>query len=320
MDPFSSKVVAHMRALFPEELADRAWDNVGLLLENTELPRHQQRERKHVLLTNDLTPDVVEEAISHQVSIIIAYHPIIFRGLKSITLKDKQQASLIRLMQNNIAVYCPHTALDAGCYGINDWLVSCVVQAARELGCEHSSTAVVKSVKDALPPGRRQHNAEGEEMNVGYGRITSLEKPVLAADFIKFMIRSMGLPMSHVLVAPPRSARQDAGIETSISRVGVCPGSGFDLFRANLDKIDMLVTGEVSHHDALLATTNGVWVVCLLHSNSERRFLSAQLQLQLTRALGTELDQKDFAVLVSEADRDPFEFWDVDNPPNKEKR
>ncbi|CAK7266035.1 hypothetical protein SEPCBS57363_001892 [Sporothrix epigloea] len=316
-DHFTGLVVDGMRKLYPEELADRTWDNVGLLVDNTHVPRHQERNRRNALLTIDLTPDVVDEAISYQASVIVAYHPIIFRGLKSITSKDTQQASLLRLMRNNIAVYCPHTALDAGVYGINDWLASCVREAARDLQCSIKDKVVVKSVIDELSYSKRQRDINGAEIDVGYGRITTLSGYVPAPDFIKLMVTSMGLSMSHVLVAPPRaSTTENTDHDNTIRRVGVCPGSGFDVFRDNLKRIDILVTGEVSHHDALLATTNGVWVVCVLHSNSERRFLRERLQPQLTRELG----DRDFVVIVSEADRDPFEFWDLDNPPTQTSR
>ena len=222
-------------------------------------------------------------------------------------------------MQNNIAVYCPHTALDAGIGGINDWLASCVGHAGLDLGCQRSQTIVVKSIKDSLPPNLLPQGFEGQDVDVGYGRITTMEQAVPAADFIKGMVRSMGLSMSHVLVARPRKPRYRIGNQVVIRNIGVCAGSGFDIFRGKLDKIDMLVTGEVSHHDALHATTNGVWVVCLLHSNSERRFLLERLQLQLTEALRDRAAQTDFAVLVSETDRDPFEFWDLESPPEQEK-
>jgi putative NIF3 family GTP cyclohydrolase 1 type 2 len=53
------------------ELADRAWDNVGLLLENAEIP--DLPSKKTVLLTIDLTPDVAEEAIEKGASVIVTY-------------------------------------------------------------------------------------------------------------------------------------------------------------------------------------------------------------------------------------------------------
>ena len=52
--------------------------------------------------------------------------PIIFRGLKSLTQSNSQQNTLLRLAQEGISVYCPHTAIDAAPKGINTWLESVV--------------------------------------------------------------------------------------------------------------------------------------------------------------------------------------------------
>ncbi|ERT02734.1 YbgI/family dinuclear metal center protein [Sporothrix schenckii ATCC 58251] len=317
--PFTHVVVHEMRRLFPEELADRAWDNVGLLLENSRQPT-SATENQRVLLTNDLTPDVVEEAIAYNVTVIVAYHPIIFRGLKSITLQDPQQASLLKLMQNNIAVYSPHTALDAGHSGINDWLADTVSTVAKSLGATTPSTTVIKSVRDRMPPSYLALDHEGKPLDVGYGRRIQFNHTLPAAEVIRRTVRELGLSMSHVLVAPPRTQQTKSASLTGlddIHSVGVCAGSGFDIFRDQISKFSMLITGEVSHHDALYATTRGVWVVCLLHSNSERKFLSARLQGELMKQITQYTDFKDAVVLVSERDRDPFEIWDLDNPPTQ---
>lgn len=223
-------------------------------------------------------------------------------------------------MLNNIAVYCPHTALDAGVNGINAWLASKVTATASELG-QLSSTVVAKSIKDTLPEAVQQYNEQGDVIDVGYGRITTFSTYIPAADLIRGVVRAMGLSMSHVLVARPRQGATAGWWRAnpeSVRNVGVCAGSGFDLFRDRMTSIDMLITGEVSHHDALYATTRGVWVVCLLHSNSERRYLSEVLQAQLTKAIARHGTFPNAAVLVSDRDRDPFEFWDVDNPPRQE--
>jgi putative NIF3 family GTP cyclohydrolase 1 type 2 len=58
-----------------------------------------------VLLTIDLTKAVADEAIALKSSIVIAYHPVIFRGLKSITLANTQQQTLLRLASHGISVY-----------------------------------------------------------------------------------------------------------------------------------------------------------------------------------------------------------------------
>lgn len=59
---------------YPEELADRSWDNVGLLLENVK-PTSAAKEEGHptVLVTNDLTIKVAEEAIRQKVTVIVSY-------------------------------------------------------------------------------------------------------------------------------------------------------------------------------------------------------------------------------------------------------
>lgn len=68
---FTRQVVKAMRALYPEELADRAWDNVGLLQENINPTSGTVPPR--VLLTNDLTISVAEEAIQKKASVIVSY-------------------------------------------------------------------------------------------------------------------------------------------------------------------------------------------------------------------------------------------------------
>ena len=109
---------------YPEILADNSFDNTGLLLEAPFDPL--RRQMNSVLLTVDLTRAVADEAIENNHSVVVSYHPIIFRGLKSLTLADGQQSSLLRLALQGISVYCPHTAVDAVPDGMADWLCDIV--------------------------------------------------------------------------------------------------------------------------------------------------------------------------------------------------
>lgn len=124
ISPFTQAVVSAMRMLYPEALADKSFDNTGLLLEAPFDPT--RRQSNSVLLTIDLTKAVVDEALDSKCSVVVAYHPIIFRGLKSLTFKDTQQASLLRLVSAGISVYCPHTAVDAVPGGMADWMCDIV--------------------------------------------------------------------------------------------------------------------------------------------------------------------------------------------------
>lgn len=125
VSPFTKTVISSMRHLYPEALADKSFDNTGLLLE-APIPSQLPPKNNSVLLTVDLTKAVADEAIEENHSAVVAYHPIIFRGLKAITLDDPQQQTLLRLACHGISVYSPHTAVDIVPEGMTDWLCDIV--------------------------------------------------------------------------------------------------------------------------------------------------------------------------------------------------
>lgn len=75
------EVVKKLQEIAPLKLAE-SWDNVGLLVEPNE-----NKIINNILLTIDLTEEVVEEAIKLKSELIISYHPNIFRPLKQVTQK-----------------------------------------------------------------------------------------------------------------------------------------------------------------------------------------------------------------------------------------
>jgi dinuclear metal center YbgI/SA1388 family protein len=146
------RVIGLLEQRYPQVLADSAWDNTGLLVEAP-----KPNGRKRVLLTIDLTSAVAEEAIAGQkVEMIISYHPPIFSPLKSITMSNSLQNSLLRLVTEGISVYSPHTALDAASGGLNDWLATGFGEAV-------TSEPIVKCT------------AKGYD-DAGYGRLIRLKK------------------------------------------------------------------------------------------------------------------------------------------------
>ncbi|XP_034992953.2 NIF3-like protein 1 isoform X2 [Zootoca vivipara] len=94
-----------------------SWDNVGLLVEPS--PPHSVRT---LFLTNDLTEEVMEEALQKKADLILSYHPPIFQPLKRITWKTWKERLVIRALENRIGIYSPHTAYDAVPHGVNNWL------------------------------------------------------------------------------------------------------------------------------------------------------------------------------------------------------
>ncbi|KAL1771012.1 NIF3 1 [Sigmodon hispidus] len=94
-----------------------SWDNVGLLVEPS--PPHIVNT---LFLTNDLTEEVMEEAMQKKADFILSYHPPIFRPMKHITWKTWKERLVIRALENRVAIYSPHTAYDAAPQGVNNWL------------------------------------------------------------------------------------------------------------------------------------------------------------------------------------------------------
>lgn len=100
-----------------EEMAPLAYaedfDNVGLLVGNLET------ETTGILVCHDALESVIEEAIAKNCNLIVCFHPILFSGLKKITGKNYVERAVIKAIQNNIAIYAVHTALDNHPEGVN---------------------------------------------------------------------------------------------------------------------------------------------------------------------------------------------------------
>ena len=90
-----------------------SYDNSGLLTGsmNTDITA--------ALISLDCTESVIEEAIRRNCNLVIAHHPIIFKGLKSLTGKNYIERTIIKAIKNDIAIYAIHTNLDNVTGGVN---------------------------------------------------------------------------------------------------------------------------------------------------------------------------------------------------------
>ncbi len=110
------EVLKALRKLAPEGLAE-SWDKVGLQLGDGDWPIDR------ALLCIDLTEAVLAEAVELGARLIVSYHPPIFAPLTAMTTDTWKGRVLLGCAQQGIAIYSPHTALDAAEGGVNDWLV-----------------------------------------------------------------------------------------------------------------------------------------------------------------------------------------------------
>jgi len=109
-------VTAAMDRIAPPELA-QSWDNVGLLAGD------RSAACTRVLLCIDLTLAVLAEAVASRCEMIVSYHPPLFKPVKRLLADSEGTESIVhQAIARGIAIYSPHTALDAAEGGVNDVL------------------------------------------------------------------------------------------------------------------------------------------------------------------------------------------------------
>jgi dinuclear metal center YbgI/SA1388 family protein len=111
-----SDLVSAMQAIAPLEYA-QPWDRVGLLVGDS-----GRALTGPVLLTIDLTEPVLGEAAGLGASALLSYHPPIWEPLTRLTDRSPRERLLLRAIESGLAVYSPHTAVDAAPGGMTDWL------------------------------------------------------------------------------------------------------------------------------------------------------------------------------------------------------
>jgi dinuclear metal center YbgI/SA1388 family protein len=105
LDMIISTIIKALETIAAPSLQED-YDNAGLLTGNPAW------ECKGIIVCLDATEDIVKEAIEKNCNMIVAHHPIIFKGLKKITGKNYVEQTVIRAIKNDIAIYAIHTNLD----------------------------------------------------------------------------------------------------------------------------------------------------------------------------------------------------------------
>ena len=363
-------VVCAMGDIAPPSIAAE-WDNVGLLVGAIGWPL------RRVLMTIDLTGAVLAEAIRGRFDAIVSYHPPIFRPTKSMHSNLRTQEGIAATaLSERIAVYSPHTALDAAPGGTNDVIAELCgleyIEPVRELKAtwsaqsedalckvvvfvpEDAADRVAEAIYSegggligdyrkcsfrsagegtffgsegthprrgkkgrlervrevrlevimdrwrlrwALESIRKVHPYEEPAIDVypleslpkagfGEGREGTFPKPTRADELAARLRRKIGATTVSI-VGNRRAAFRSA-------QVWVGAAGGSPTWSSNI-----VVTGELRHHDALRCEREGGAAIVLGHWASERPVLKP-----LAARLKKELPGVEF--VVSRADRDPF--------------
>jgi dinuclear metal center YbgI/SA1388 family protein len=105
-------IIQFLERIAPLSLQE-SYDNAGLIVGNSET------ECKGIITSLDVTESVVEEAMRRNCNLIVAHHPVIFRGIKKLNGKNYVERTVIAAIKNDIAIYAIHTNLDNLVEGVN---------------------------------------------------------------------------------------------------------------------------------------------------------------------------------------------------------
>lgn len=204
-----------------------AWDNDGAAC----LPE-PDREVRRVLVALDATDAAVARAIEGGFDLLLTHHPLLFRGVKSLTPYDVVPAKLLKLARAGVAALSYHTRLDAATGGVNDVLCALL------------------GIENAIPFG-----PEGE---VPCGRVGNLKKPVDAADFAAVVCRLLGADAVRLAGAG------------QVQKIAVLGGEGGDFVDAARGAgADLFLSGHIGYHRMLDAAEMGLVTLEAGHYETE---------------------------------------------------
>lgn len=204
-----AQLIQTAESLWPLSAAED-WDAPGLV---TGTPAASITK---VLLTVDVTASTVEAAVASGAQVLLAHHPFLMRGVKTVSEETSKGSTVARAIRSNLAIYAAHTNADVVQDGVSDVL-------ARLLG--------VVSSQPLQPTGD----------GIGVGRIGDLETPTTLGEFAQRIAR--------VLPATATGVRVAGEFNQPVQTVGVCGGAGDSLVDlAAAAGADVYVTADLRHH------------------------------------------------------------------------
>lgn len=199
------------------------FDNAGFLVGK------EQMEVSKVLISLDITPEVIAEAKEKKADLIVSHHPVIWGKISSVTDQDQIGNKLISLIEHQIAAICAHTNLDAVEGGVN------------------SELAHLFSLKNPIP--LKEDGLDRNGIPYGIGRVGDhLEGPLSLDIFVQEVKKVLHLDGIRVL---------DVG--RPVFRIAVGGGAcGSMLSDAVKQGCDTFITADVKHDVYLEAKSLGI--------------------------------------------------------------
>lgn len=211
------------------------FDNAGFLVGRGD------RQVEKILVSLDITEEVVAEAAQLGCQLIVSHHPVIFFPAKSVTDATPDGRILLSLVEHNIAAICAHTNLDAVSGGVND-----------ALACKLGLTNIEQLKQDGVDASGRPY---------GIGRVgNTAGVPMYAPAFAAFVKEALGANGVRFVDA-----------RRPVRRVAVGGGACADMLKDALALgCDTFVTADVKYNGFLDAKALGVNLIDAGHYPTEQ--------------------------------------------------
>ena len=227
------------------------------------------RDIQSVLLTTDITEDVVNEAVLSRCELIISHHPLLFHGLKQVCGQTPQARIVEMAIKHNIAIYSAHTNLDSVQGGINTKL---------------AERFRIKDYRILIPASR------DTGIPTGLGVIGKLSQPMVYADFIAY-VREL-LQCTYV--------RYTRAKKEMIEAVALCGGSGAEFIEEAIAQgADVYLTADCKYHEFQDAEGR-IGLIDIDHWYSERH--AREIFQDIIQPLGVKC-------IISKTDKTPIQVW-----------
>ena len=229
------EIIEQLELHSPASYAEE-WDNIGLLV------GRRDKEVKTIYIALDATDDVIEEAVSLGADMLLTHHPLIFRKMSRITTDDFIGRRVYKLIRNDISYFAMHTNFDV--MGMAD-------AAADELLLQERQVLNV--------------TYEDDISKEGCGRAGCLKARMGVADLAEFVKQKFHVPNVRVF----------GDLGDIAKKVAVMPGSGGAYIKDAINaSVDVMITGDIDHHEGIDAVAQGINVIDAGHYGIEKLFVS----------------------------------------------
>ncbi len=195
------------------------------------------KEVKSIYIALDATDEAISHAIDKGADMLLTHHPLIFSGMKRITADDFIGRRVMSLIQNDIAYVAFHTNFDV--FGMGDI-------AADALGI------------------RNTEPLDETEEDEGIGRIGDIGKAVTLRKLAEETKKAFDISYVNVY----------GDLSSDVCRIAISPGSGKSEIDVAVEKgADVLITGDIGHHDGIDAVAKGIFVIDAGHYGIEHIFI-----------------------------------------------